>query len=262
MINVNSGTPTASISANSGDNNTFLTGTGNLGTTNNQTLTLGGNTTGDVFINENTTVSGNGVFQGTGGVTLSGAGSDLAFTGGGNNLISSTGTLQLGAVTLTGTVTGGSQTITALGILDFGTGNVSITGTTVGLTTDIDLLSLAANALTVNGTGTFTSDVTLNGQSDIRLADSDSSNYTGFQSPAALGSNIIYTLPTADGSLNYALTTNGSGTLSWNQVALGTNYWKEVSGSLLPINETYDLVIGSSKVTKSSKEGIVITRVC
>src|SRR5205085_255874 len=38
FINVNSGTPTASISANSGNNATYLTGTGNLGTTNSQTL--------------------------------------------------------------------------------------------------------------------------------------------------------------------------------------------------------------------------------
>src|SRR4029079_10915953 len=44
LINVSGGTPTASISAGSGNNNTFLTGAGNLGTTNAQTLTLGGAT--------------------------------------------------------------------------------------------------------------------------------------------------------------------------------------------------------------------------
>jgi len=50
VLNMNSGTPTASISANSGNNASFLTGGGNLGTANAQTLTLGGATTGDIVI--------------------------------------------------------------------------------------------------------------------------------------------------------------------------------------------------------------------
>ena len=50
FINVNSGTPTASISANSGNNATYLTGTGTLSTTNMQGLTLGGATTGSVSL--------------------------------------------------------------------------------------------------------------------------------------------------------------------------------------------------------------------
>src|SRR4029078_7089415 len=47
VTNVNSGTPTATISANSGDNSTYLTGAGVLATTNNQTLTLGSSSTGN-----------------------------------------------------------------------------------------------------------------------------------------------------------------------------------------------------------------------
>ncbi|MGH9858194.1 MAG: beta strand repeat-containing protein, partial [Acidobacteriota bacterium] len=50
VLNISGGTPTASISANSGDNATFLTGQGNLGTTNAQTLTIGGTSTGNVVI--------------------------------------------------------------------------------------------------------------------------------------------------------------------------------------------------------------------
>ena len=52
------GVPTASISANSGNNATYISGDGTLGTTNNQTLTLGGSTTGNVSILENTSISG------------------------------------------------------------------------------------------------------------------------------------------------------------------------------------------------------------
>jgi len=41
------------------------------------------------------------------------------------------------------------------------------------------------------------------------------SNYTGFKAPDALAGNVIYTLPTADGTSGYILKTNGSGVLSW-----------------------------------------------
>ncbi|MDE2590945.1 MAG: S-layer family protein, partial [Patescibacteria group bacterium] len=74
VINVNSGTPTASISANNGNNSTYLSGNGTLGTTNFQNLTLGGTTTGSIFLN-GLNGSGNGInFTGYGtGVLLSGA---------------------------------------------------------------------------------------------------------------------------------------------------------------------------------------------
>ena len=63
---------------------------------------------------------------------------------------------------------------------------------------------------------TFTGNVTINAQGDLRLADSDSSNYVGFQAPATVSSNLLYTLPGADGSAGEQLTTDGSGTLSWS----------------------------------------------
>lgn len=50
FLNINSGTPTASISASTGNNATYLTGTGTLSTTNMQGLTLGGATTGSVSL--------------------------------------------------------------------------------------------------------------------------------------------------------------------------------------------------------------------
>ena len=65
----------------------------------------------------------------------------------------------------------------------------------------------AANAV-------FTGNVTVNAQGDLRLADSDSSNYVGFQSPATVSANVVWTLPDADGSANQLLKTNGSGVLS------------------------------------------------
>lgn len=41
------------------------------------------------------------------------------------------------------------------------------------------------------------------------------SNYTGFKSPDALLGNVLYTLPDADGSAGFHLSTSGAGILSW-----------------------------------------------
>src|SRR5690606_18664966 len=102
--------------------------------------------------------------SGTTGFVSTGTGAGLNFQGSGNHLITASGgTLQLGATTLTGAITGNSQNITGLGTLSFGSGNVSITGPTIGLTSDTDLLSLASGALTINGVLAVTGDTTLNG---------------------------------------------------------------------------------------------------
>ena len=59
------------------------------------------------------------------------------------------------------------------------------------------------------------SSLTLNAQAEIRLGDSDSSNYVGFKSPGTVASNLIFTLPTADGTSGQALVTDASGNLSF-----------------------------------------------
>ena len=76
-----------------------------------------------------------------------------------------------------------------------------------------------ATNLNVSGTSTFSNDVTLNSQSDLRFADSDSSNYIALQAPATISTNFTLTLPTNDGVANQALVTDGSGTLSFANVA-------------------------------------------
>ena len=52
-------------------------------------------------------------------------------------------------------------------------------------------------------------------QGDIRLGDANSSHYVGFKAPATVGSNLVWTLPAADGTANYLLKTDGSGNLGW-----------------------------------------------
>jgi len=81
-------------------------------------------------------------------------------------------------------------------------------------------LSVANAALPKSG-GALTGDVTLNAQSDLRFADADSSNWVGFQGAATISSNVTWTLPATDGSSGQALSTNGSGVLSWATVGSG-----------------------------------------
>jgi hypothetical protein len=140
------------------------------------------------------TINDNADITGTTGLTLSGNGAGINFSGTGTHAISaSSGTLQLGAVTLGGAVAGNSQTVSGLGTLSFGTGNVSITGTTVGLTTDTDLLSLAANALTVNGTGTFTSTLSVQGNTIGLNNDAHANNLLGIAAAGgAAGQDLFW----------------------------------------------------------------------
>jgi len=66
-----------------------------------------------------------------------------------------------------------------------------------------------------------TGDLQLLAAKDLRLSDSDSSNYVGFKSPATVAANKIWTLPDADGSAGQKLVTDGSGLLSWSTGTLG-----------------------------------------
>jgi hypothetical protein len=54
----------------------------------------------------------------------------------------------------------------------------------------------------------------------LKLGDSDSSNWIGFKAPATVSSNVTLTFPDSAGTNGYVLTTNGSGTLSWQNVAV------------------------------------------
>ncbi len=81
-------------------------------------------------------------------------------------------------------------------------------------------LATTQTGIDVTGAITATSDLTINAQGDLRLADSNSSHYVGFQSPATVTSNVIWTLPAADAlSSGDALVSDGSGNLSFTTIA-------------------------------------------
>jgi len=100
------------------------------------------------------------------------------------------------------------------------TQNNSFTGTAGELSVDTTLDTLRIHdGSTAGGFAllkeTGISNLTLNAQAEIRLGDSDSSNYVGFKSPGTVASNLIFTLPSADGSSGQALVTDASGNLSF-----------------------------------------------
>lgn len=114
-----------------------------------------------------------------------------------------------------------------------------------------------------NGTGIvqFDTDVQIKGQQDLRFADSDSSNYVGFQAPATISSNVTWTLPSADGSNGQALVTNGSATLSWGSLGVSvTNNTIDASTYYPTFTTTTSgslsgLVVSSSKLTFQPSTG-------
>lgn len=57
--------------------------------------------------------------------------------------------------------------------------------------------------------------VTIPAQGDLRLADSDSSNWVALQAPATVAANLTLTAPATDGTADQSLVTDGSGALSF-----------------------------------------------
>lgn len=80
---------------------------------------------------------------------------------------------------------------------------------TVGTLADVNL------GLATLASPTFTGNVTINAQGDLRLADSDSSNWVALQAPATVASNLTLTVPAADGTADQSLVTDGTGALSF-----------------------------------------------
>ena len=83
---------------------------------------------------------------------------------------------------------------------------------------------LAAAALPLAG-GTVTGNVILDNQVDARFreATANGTNYVGFQAPATIAADVLWTLPSVDGTSNQVLKTDGSGTLSWSTPTAGVS---------------------------------------
>lgn len=123
-----------------------------------------------------------------------------------------------------------------------GSANMTFDGTTltVAALADSSLTSGRVTYAGASGNLTDSSNLTYDGtnfqvgsQGDFRLGDSDNSNWVGFQAPATVASNVLWTLPNADGTSNQVLTTNGSGTLSWSTPASGVSKGQSIAFALI-----------------------------
>ncbi|AFY00399.1 beta strand repeat-containing protein [Bdellovibrio bacteriovorus] len=108
-----------------------------------------------------------------------------------------------------------SDTVNSGGLrLHANAGNITLSN---GWSPNVDRMVLLPSGNV--GIGTLTPGSALEVKGEIRTSGT-TSGYTGFRAPAS-GNNITYTLPSADGTNNQVLTTNGSGTLSWTSPAAG-----------------------------------------
>ena len=117
------------------------------------------------------------------------------------------------------------------------------------------------NAKAPTASPTFTTAATLNAQAELRLADSDSSNYVGVKSPATVNSNLVWTLPAADGTNGQVLSTDGSGALSWATAGGGAYDHGATTYSLQgsdPSDPATDKSVIYMKDVDSNNEGLFI----
>ena len=96
----------------------------------------------------------------------------------------------------------------------------------------VDILdSTLSTPLSVTGNSTAGAEIRLPEDTD------NGSNYVALKAPDNLASNLTLTLPTADGTSNQALVTNGSGTLSFATVGV-TGVTSTATGTVLTLSDT------------------------
>jgi hypothetical protein len=178
----------------------------------------GGTMTGQILGDNSTSPSTPGyAFDGDANTGLYTTGADeLALATGGSARLTID---SAGNVAVPGTLSQGGNNVLTTSSLSTSTSSTSTTtaATSSAVKSAYDL----ADAALPKAGGAMTGDLTLNAQSDLRFADADSSNWVAFQGPATVASNVTWTLPSADGTANQVLSTNGSGTLSWATAAAG-----------------------------------------
>src|SRR6185503_20567524 len=78
-----------------------------------------------------------------------------------------------------------------------------------------------------------------------------SSGFTALQAPSVAGNNTLV-LPTGNGNSGQALTTDGTGILSWSNVALGTSSpFRSASELIVQNNTTQDFLLGGVATTSA-----------
>jgi hypothetical protein len=114
-------------------------------------------------------------------------------------------------------------------------------------------------APTIQATGTSSSE----GKLELYEDTDNGTNYVAIKAPAAIASNVTWTLPNADGTNGQVLSTNGSGTLSWETAGGGSG---DVVGpasatdnAIARFDGTTGKLIQNSAVTIADSSGDITT---
>ena len=246
--NIGAGTPTASISANSGNNALYITGNGTLATTNNQTLTIGGSDTGNLVLDGGSgvvrvadlatngvvyTSNTNGTLNTEAQLSVTRGGTGVNTFGGTNTLLYTTAADSLASLA---TANNGALITDGTGVPSFSTAGANqILRSNGGGTLAFGSIDLSQS----NSVGSSILGVANGGTG----ADLSSSNAQG-SVPFFSSGGVLTSL--APGAAGYVLTTNDTGAdPTWvDASSLGTNYLQRNLGTIAPVNITDDLLLG------------------
>jgi len=283
---VGANSPTASLSAGA-DGGLYITANGTLTTTAVQNITIGGATAGDITLNARNnagkvTVSGAPTAAATtsllqiGSTAISGGNANGTYLGinaasgytGDLFAVQKNSVTQL-AIDNTGSIyfipgNGSNSDCYTWGGNCIGRGAVSSafdltlqTGNSSDITLDSHsgIINLQSNGGSSNniilnaGSGFIQTGIAGTLQGSYRLSGATSGTIT-LTSNATAGTYQL-TLPNSDGDAGQALTSDGSGVLSWATYASGINYFNQTLGMLHPINSTLDFAIGGTSTTSA-----------
>jgi hypothetical protein len=170
---------------------------------------------------------------------------------------------------------GGTVTVSSGGAttVNIGTGSKNYVIVDPSTTSVISAVPAASpggttNAVQYNNGGVFAgstnftfdgSNVQIGSQGDLRLGDSDNSNYVALHAPTTITSNYTLTLPATTGTANQVIQTDGSGNLSFATVSGGAA-WQAVKTSNfnVTVKEGYFVDTTSTTITATLPASPVI----
>ncbi len=135
---------------------------------------------------------------------------------------------------------------------------VSGTGPTFS-TTDKGIKYLYSDGTNIIDINSNLSTIDLVNQNQLRFEDATGGEYVALRAPATVSPSYILTLPTADGSANQVLTTNGSGALSFATVSGGAAWQAVKNGNFnVTVKEGYFVDTTSTAITATLPASPVI----